>query len=326
MPDIDHQLLAAARRVRPADPRLRGCWEHVISGIEYGWLDTADVHDVIIRLRAGHDIGFERLSFDRLGNRLRVSCHDQEDWCAPDELADLLAGLVADRSPRDLSTVAIVWSHTGDGELPYRASVGGDALTIRVNDFPAEPLYTLIVNGHEYLDLEEWPSAWVRPVVPLEVAEPGGRRRTGVPLDAGVLLSWAHTLCRLTMDDPALVAGALGLPGELVPRRGEIAVEPPPPGAAELLLSSRAGRFRYVRVLPSSTALIRADLDALLGAGFVPPRVHWDSPHTRVYRVEVAGAPYSCEVAAEFYFTEEPKATATVLEVSLHRIPVFPRP
>ncbi|GAA1023954.1 hypothetical protein Aple_091320 [Acrocarpospora pleiomorpha] len=327
MPDLDPQLLAAARRVRPVDPGLRDCWNHVVSAIEHGWLDSTGVHDVITRIRAGHDIGFQELSFDRLGNRLRVSLGDQEAWCAPEELLGQLAALVEGRSPRDYTATAIGWAHTGDGEFPYQASAGADALLIRVNDFPAEPLYTLIVNGHEHLDLEDWPAAWARPPVPrhlVELAEARGRRRSGVPLDAGLLLSWAQTLCRLSMDDPVLVAGSLGLLGELVPRRGEVAVEPPPPGAAELLISGRAGRFAYVKIQPASTSLIRADLDALLGVGFVPPRVHWDSPHTRVYRVEVPGAPYCCDVTAEFYFTEEPKATATVLEVSLHRIPIFP--
>lgn len=57
----------------------------------------------------------------------------------------------------------IVWEATGDGEFPYRAEVGGHTFTIRVNDFPAEPLYTLLVGDHEVEDLEDWPSPWVRP-------------------------------------------------------------------------------------------------------------------------------------------------------------------
>ncbi|GIH25638.1 hypothetical protein Aph01nite_39480 [Acrocarpospora phusangensis] len=327
MPDIDTRLLASARLLRPVDPGLRDCWNHVVRAIELGWLGPAEVHEVVVRLRAGHDIGFQDLSFDRLGNRVRVSLHGQEGWCAPEDLRGLLVGLVAGRSRPDFASAPIAWAHTGDGEFPYRADVGGDALTLRVNDFPAEPLYTLIVNGHEHLDLDDWPRSWVRPPMPrqlLELAEARVRRRAEVPLDAGLLQAWAQALCRLSTDDPALVARSLGLLGELVPRRGEFAVEPPPPGVAELLISSRAGRFKYVKVQPSSTALIRADLDALLGIGFVPPRVHWDSPHTRVYRVAVADAPYSCDVTAEFYFSEEPKATATVLEVSLHRMPAHP--
>jgi hypothetical protein len=54
----------------------------------------------------------------------------------------------------------IQWTHSGDGEFPYQATVENRALQIRVNDFPAEPLYTLIVDGEDIEDLEDWPSAW----------------------------------------------------------------------------------------------------------------------------------------------------------------------
>ena len=38
----------------------------------------------------------------------------------------------------------------------------GRTLRVRVNDFPAEPLYTLLVDGVEIEDLEDWPSRWVK--------------------------------------------------------------------------------------------------------------------------------------------------------------------
>src|SRR5262249_36587142 len=61
---------------------------------------------------------------------------------------------------------AVAWEHSGDGELPYRAQVDGRALTVRVNDFPAQALYTLIVDGAEIADLEDWPAGWARPAIP----------------------------------------------------------------------------------------------------------------------------------------------------------------
>jgi hypothetical protein len=60
-------------------------------------------------------------------------------------------------------TTPLVWEHTGDGEIPFRTRIGERVLTIRVNDFPAEPLYTLLVDGEEIEDLEDWPQAWRRP-------------------------------------------------------------------------------------------------------------------------------------------------------------------
>ena len=60
----------------------------------------------------------------------------------------------------------ITWHATGDGEFPYRVRHEGRELTIRVNDFPAEPHYTLIVDGSEATDLDDWPPAWKRPIRP----------------------------------------------------------------------------------------------------------------------------------------------------------------
>jgi hypothetical protein len=65
------------------------------------------------------------------------------------------AGAVTDR--------AITWRRTASAVTPYEADVDGARWVVRVNDFPREPLYTLIVDGAPTLHLEEWPSAWRRP-------------------------------------------------------------------------------------------------------------------------------------------------------------------
>lgn len=72
---------------------------------------------------------------------------------------------------------AITWEHTGDGELPYRAEVEGRTFRIRVNDFPEEPLYTLIAEDDELADLDDWPAAWVRPAVPQELSDKATRKQ-----------------------------------------------------------------------------------------------------------------------------------------------------
>ncbi|SDH86006.1 HEAT repeat-containing protein [Actinokineospora alba] len=76
-----------------------------------------------------------------------------------DELVARLEPL-ADRNPE---SAVIEWKRTGDGEFPYRATWRGKDFVIRVNDFPAEPLYTLLVGDEELIDLEDWPRRWVRP-------------------------------------------------------------------------------------------------------------------------------------------------------------------
>jgi hypothetical protein len=73
---------------------------------------------------------------------------------APPEWAMILARCLID---------PIAWEKTGDGEYPYAALVSGRRWVIRVNDFPAQPLYTLMIDGAEALDLEDWPSVWRRP-------------------------------------------------------------------------------------------------------------------------------------------------------------------
>lgn len=76
---------------------------------------------------------------------------------------DVRVGLLRQPIVEKHVTSSIAWESAGDGELPYRASVDGHVYTIRVNDFPEEPLYTLLVDGQEIVDLDDWPAAWIKP-------------------------------------------------------------------------------------------------------------------------------------------------------------------
>jgi hypothetical protein len=78
-----------------------------------------------------------------------------------------------------LHAMPLVWEHTGDGEVPYRATIGERVLTVRVNDFPAEPLYTLLVDGHEVEHLEDWPEAWQKPATPKPLLDKLGIKAGG---------------------------------------------------------------------------------------------------------------------------------------------------
>lgn len=57
----------------------------------------------------------------------------------------------------------IQWERGCNAEFPYAATIDGQRWQIRVNDFPAEPLYTLMIDDAPVLDLEDWPSLWRRP-------------------------------------------------------------------------------------------------------------------------------------------------------------------
>src|SRR5437588_10582633 len=56
----------------------------------------------------------------------------------------------------------IVWSEQEDVEYPYIALLKGKALRLRLNDFPNQHLYTLVVEGENNLDFDDWPRAWRR--------------------------------------------------------------------------------------------------------------------------------------------------------------------
>lgn len=56
----------------------------------------------------------------------------------------------------------VEWQETDDVDFPYRARLGGVEWTIRLNDFPDEPLFTLVRNGKPLADFDDWPARWRR--------------------------------------------------------------------------------------------------------------------------------------------------------------------
>ena len=58
----------------------------------------------------------------------------------------------------------IDWKRTTDPQYPFSAKFEGEKYVIRLNDFPEENLYTLVMNGKEVADFDDWPATWSRPV------------------------------------------------------------------------------------------------------------------------------------------------------------------
>ncbi|HEX5732078.1 MAG TPA: hypothetical protein VF131_04505 [Blastocatellia bacterium] len=54
------------------------------------------------------------------------------------------------------------WTKGADPNYPYEAKINGDQLVVRLNDFPDESLYTLIVNDKEVASFDDWPEQWGR--------------------------------------------------------------------------------------------------------------------------------------------------------------------
>ncbi len=57
----------------------------------------------------------------------------------------------------------IAWRKTADPKRPFAAEFEGEKCLLRLNDFPDEHLYTLLVNGVEVTDFDDWSSRWTRP-------------------------------------------------------------------------------------------------------------------------------------------------------------------
>lgn len=54
----------------------------------------------------------------------------------------------------------IKWLETGDAHYPLEAIVDGEVWKLRLNDFPDQPLYTLIINGEAMFDIDDLPPTW----------------------------------------------------------------------------------------------------------------------------------------------------------------------
>ncbi|MDP9606440.1 UNVERIFIED_ORG: hypothetical protein J2W38_006260 [Variovorax paradoxus] len=61
----------------------------------------------------------------------------------------------------DYLQVQISWVKTADAEFPFSATgPDGKKLIIRLNDFPEEPMYTLLCESEPLTSFDEWPQIW----------------------------------------------------------------------------------------------------------------------------------------------------------------------
>jgi hypothetical protein len=63
---------------------------------------------------------------------------------------------------------AVPWrTGPGDDRIMFEADVGDAHWSIRLNDFPSEPCFTVLINSNELMHFNDWPSFWSRPQPPL---------------------------------------------------------------------------------------------------------------------------------------------------------------
>jgi hypothetical protein len=59
-------------------------------------------------------------------------------------------------------TRAISWKATADPLYPWAAEVDGISWRIRINDFPDELMYSLVIGDENAGDFHDWPETWQR--------------------------------------------------------------------------------------------------------------------------------------------------------------------
>jgi hypothetical protein len=224
-----------------------------------------------------------------------------------------------------LTAQPIAFAATGDAERPFTAPAGGVTLLIQVNDFPAEPLYSVLADGTRLGDLDDWPPPWTRPQLPaglrdLAARTPGGPELLAqvAPLDPAALRTWAQALCVIPAPDARGALAGLRFSAAIVKDDfGRLRLQPAPAQAEWAQVDERAGRLHGLQFKPGAVPVTRAALDAEFGPGRAYPRVHWDSPFTLTYFVTVPGAPFGCDVIA--YFRDQPGPATAAGEISLLR-------
>ncbi len=92
----------------------------------------------------------------------------------------------------------IVWIRTGDVEFPYAAHADDQQLKIRLNDFPDEPLYTLLADDVELRHFDDWPATWQK--------RPPEDKPAGPPEDAAAELR-EDAAAGVASEDPAVPTG-----------------------------------------------------------------------------------------------------------------------
>lgn len=54
----------------------------------------------------------------------------------------------------------LTWMKTEHAEFPFSTWVNGECWEIRINDFPEEPLYTLLIEKNPVIHFDDWPKRW----------------------------------------------------------------------------------------------------------------------------------------------------------------------
>ena len=63
---------------------------------------------------------------------------------------------------RDYLARPLIWSTTGDMDIPWITEIDDESWQVRLNDFPDEFMYSLLIGGEVVSDFYDWPKTWTR--------------------------------------------------------------------------------------------------------------------------------------------------------------------
>ncbi|AHE68109.1 hypothetical protein [Legionella oakridgensis] len=70
----------------------------------------------------------------------------------------------------------IFWKRTNDVEFPYRATLQGETLRMRINDYPDRSAYTVMRGDREIMDINGFRDNWQRGEFDEQVQTPSMNR------------------------------------------------------------------------------------------------------------------------------------------------------
>jgi hypothetical protein len=74
----------------------------------------------------------------------------------------IVRGKIMATAVKEYLDINIVWRKNSDSDYPFAAIIDGEQCLIRLNDFPEEHLYTLLVEGRVVANFDDWPATWVK--------------------------------------------------------------------------------------------------------------------------------------------------------------------
>ena len=113
----------------------------------------------------GLDIRRCTLRIDNQKINLRYDDYDGNSLEAPDKQAEELITRIGEDIEERLEKtkyfdLTIHWKKSGGAEYPYEILMNEGYFQIRVNDFPEELLYSLLIDGEVIVDFNNWPDKW----------------------------------------------------------------------------------------------------------------------------------------------------------------------